>query len=120
MVTVTEKAARRIREMLGKSPLNNPDAGIRLAVKSGGCSGFTYIPLAIAAKANVQDSVFASRGIWIFIDPKSLPIVNGTEIDLSDNLLEGFIFNNPNATSTCGCGISFHLKTWILKTRHFF
>lgn len=110
MITVTPKAAARLKTMLDKSPLNSDSAGIRLAVKSGGCSGFMYIPLAVAAKPNPYDSVFESNGIMIFVDPKSLIVVNETEIDHSDNLLESFIFNNPNAKSPCGCGTSFELK----------
>ena len=110
MITVTEKAAQRLGQMLNKIVLNNPEAGIRFSVKSGSCSGFTYIPLTISAKPNPKDSVFEPRGIRIFVDPKSLPLVDGTEIDLSDNLLDGFIFKNPNAKSSCGCGVSFELK----------
>lgn len=110
MITVTPKAAARLKMMLEKSPLNSETAGIRLAVKSGGCSGFMYIPLTVSTRPNPHDNVFEPNGIRIFIDPKSLVIVNGTEIDHSDNLLEDFIFNNPNAKSPCGCGTSFSLN----------
>lgn len=110
MITVTQKAAARLKIMLEKSPLNSETAGIRLAVKSGGCSEFMYVPLTVAAKPNPHDNVFESNDIRIFVDPKSLVVVNGTEIDHSDNLLEGFIFNNPNTKSPCGCGTSFGLK----------
>lgn len=96
--------------MLERSPIMTEESGIRLAVKAGGCSGFIYIPLAVVAKPNPKDSVFESNGIRIFIDPKSMPVVDGTEIDHTGNLLEGFTFNNPNAKNSCGCGVSFQLK----------
>ena len=96
--------------MVEKSQPNNSEAGIRLAVKAGGCSGFTYLPLSVANRPDQHDNVFLSNRILIFIDHKSLVLVDGTEIDYSNNLLEGFIFNNPKAKSACGCGTSFELK----------
>lgn len=110
MITVTERAAKRLKDMIDKSQPGNPEAGIRLAVKSGGCSGFIYIPLTVAAQPNPHDNIFESNGIRVFADPKSLVIVKGTEIDHTGNLLEGFVFNNPNAKTGCGCGTSFELK----------
>ncbi len=110
MITVTEQAAKRLRGMIDKSQPNNDQAGIRLAIKSGGCSGFIYIPLTVAARPSLHDNIFESNGIRVFVDPKSLVIVKGTEIDHNGNLLEGFIFNNPNAKNGCGCGVSFELK----------
>jgi iron-sulfur cluster assembly protein len=89
---------------------SSPTAGIRFAVKAGGCSGFIYIPLTVATKPNKHDQIFESNGTKIFVDPKSLIIIDGTEIDLSNNLIEGFIFNNPRAKASCGCGTSFELK----------
>ncbi len=109
-ITVTERAAQRLRQMLEKSAVYNPYVGIRFAVKAGGCSGFVYERLTVSAKPNLYDKVFESNGIRIFVDPKSLVIVKGTEIDHSGNLLEGFVFNNPNAKNGCGCGTSFELK----------
>ncbi len=110
MITVTTEAAKRLQGMLNKSQPNNPEAGIRLAVKSGGCSGFMYIPLTVVAKPNPYDKIFESNGIRIFVDPKSFVIVKGTEINHTGNLLDGFVFNNPNAKNGCGCGTSFELK----------
>ncbi len=110
MITVTPAAAKRFKIMLDRSQPNNPEAGIRLAIKSGGCSGFIYIPLTVAARPSSHDNVFESNGVRIFVDPKSFVIVKGTEIDHNGNLLEGFIFNNPNAKNGCGCGVSFELK----------
>lgn len=110
MITISEKAILRLKHLLEVSPVKGSSVGFRFGVKAGGCSGFLYIPLTIVAKPNEKDSVFESQGIRIFVDPKSLPVVVGTEIDKSDNIFEGFIFNNPNAKLTCGCGISFELK----------
>ena len=110
MITVTPEAAKRLKKMLDKNQPNNNQAGIRLAVKAGGCSGFTYIPLTLPTKPTPRDNVFEPNGIRIFVDPKSLAIIKGTEIDHTGNLLEGFRFNNPNAKNSCGCGISFELK----------
>ena len=110
MITVTPEAAKRLKNMLNQSQPNNPEAGIRFAVKSGGCSGFSYIPLTVVSGPNRFDNVFESNSIRIFVDPKSLVIVHGTEIDHSGDLLKGFVFNNPNAKTGCGCGASFELK----------
>lgn len=110
MITVTPEAAKRLKAMIDKSQPNSDQAGVRLAIKSGGCSGLLYIPLTVAAKPSPHDNIFESSGVRVFVDPKSLVIVQGTEIDHTGNLLEGFVFNNPNAKSACGCGISFQLK----------
>lgn len=111
MITVTPEAAKRLKKMLDKNQANNTEAGIRLAVKAGGCSGFIYIPLTVTAQPTPHDNVSESNGIRVFVDPKSLVIVEGTEIDHTGNLLEGFVFNNPNTKNGCGCGTSFQLKT---------
>lgn len=111
MITVTLEAAKRLKSMLDKYQPNNDQAGIRLAVKAGGCSGFTYIPLTVAIRPSPHDNIFESNGIRIFVDPKSLFIVKGTKIDYNTrNLLGEFMFNNPNAKNSCGCGTSFELK----------
>lgn len=110
MITVTPEAAKCLKTMINKSQPNNPEAGIRFAVKAGGCSGFIYIPLTAETKPKSYDNIFESNGVRIFVDPKSLIIVKGTEIDHTGNLLEGFVFNNPNIKNGCGCGNSFELK----------
>ncbi len=109
-MTVTEKAAVRLKQILARNQPNNPEAGIRISVRAGGCSGFIYSPLSSESKPSKYDKVFESKGVRIFVDPKTLVIVKGTEIDHGDNLLESFIFNNPNAKNSCGCGTSFELK----------
>ena len=112
MITVTPEAAKRLKNMLNKSQPNNVEAGIRLAVKSGGCSGFEYLKPKVDAKPIAHDLIFESNGVRIFVDPKTHNIfLNGTEIEYTSNLLENeFVFNNPNAKSSCGCGTSFELK----------
>lgn len=113
MITVTERAATRLRSKIQTSQFrNSPEVGIRLGVKAGGCSGFIYTPLDVEARPDKKyDEVSESCGIRMFVFKRILPIVDGTEIDhSSENLLESFIFNNPNAKTSCGCGTSFELK----------
>lgn len=115
MITVTPKAAKRIRQELDErnshnSKNNLPEMiGFRLEVKSGGCHGLQYDFYAIYF-SDKHDAIFQSYDVKIYVDRKSLTIVDGTEINHTGNLLEGFIFNNPNAKSGCGCGTSFELK----------
>ena len=111
MITITEKAALILRRMIEKEQPDNTEAGIRLAIKAGGCSGFEYLKPKVEIKPIAHDLVFESNGVRIFVDPKTHNIfLKGTEIDHTGNLLEGFVFNNPNAKTGCGCGTSFELK----------
>ena len=83
------------------------DHGMRIGVKGGGCSGLSYV-LGFDEKAGEKDRILESEGVKIFIDPKSLFYVSGTVLDFSDGLNgKGFVFNNPQASKTCGCGQSF-------------
>lgn len=106
MIEITENAAAHIRRMLAKRNLN--EHGLRVGVKAGGCSGFEYT-FAWESSARPTDSVFeASNGAAVYVDPKSLRLLDGTVLDYDTSLLsKGFILNNPNAKSTCGCGVSF-------------
>jgi iron-sulfur cluster assembly protein len=106
MIQITDNAAMQIRKMLAKRNLG--EMGLRVGVKAGGCSGFEYI-FAWEASPRPVDTVFeGSDGARVFVDPKSLRLLDGTVLDYDTSLLsKGFIFNNPNAKSTCGCGISF-------------
>jgi iron-sulfur cluster assembly protein len=105
-VALTEKAAVHVRRL--KEEGNIPEThGLRLSVKGGGCSGLSYV-LGFDEQPKENDAVLEQRGIKVFIDPKSLFYLSGTLLDFSDGLNgKGFVFNNPQASRTCGCGSSF-------------
>jgi iron-sulfur cluster assembly protein len=105
-IALTEKAIEEIRSI--KSKNNIPESrALRVGVKGGGCSGFTYV-LGFDAESKPNDKIFQIQDIKVFIDPKSLFFLAGTQLDYSDGLNgKGFVFNNPNAQKTCGCGNSF-------------
>ncbi len=104
-VTLSEAAAKHIANFLAK---RGKGIGIRLGVKTSGCSGMAY-KLEFADGANPEDIEFASHGVKVLIDPKSLPYLAGTELDYTkEGLNEGFKFNNPNVKDQCGCGESFN------------
>ncbi len=111
MISVTVNAAKKLKAILDKNQPNNPEAGIRFGIKGGGCSGCEYLPLAIATRPSFGDKIFESNGIRIFVDPLHLRFIDETQIDHNGSLLDGgFVFNNPNAKTSCGCGVSFQLK----------
>lgn len=103
-ITLTETAAKRVKDFLHN---RGKGEGLRLGVKTTGCSGMAYV-LEFADGAEAGDEVFESQGVKIFVDPKSLVYIDGTELDFTkEGLNEGFKFNNPNEKATCGCGESF-------------
>jgi len=103
-VTVSARAARRIAEILNSEPA---PAMLRVAVTGGGCSGFQY-NFAIEDSRQDDDLVVEREGATVLIDPVSLDFLKGAEIDFVDDLIgQSFKVNNPNATSSCGCGTSF-------------
>ena len=103
MITLTEEAAKRAKELLKGSDY----VGLRPGVQGGGCSGFSYT-LKFSGGAEESDKVFESLGVEIHIDKKSYLYLMGTQIDfVTENLQSGFKFINPNAKRTCGCGESF-------------
>ncbi|HUC75105.1 MAG TPA: iron-sulfur cluster assembly accessory protein [Vicinamibacterales bacterium] len=106
MIQITENAARQIRKMLTKRALD--EKGLRVGVKAGGCSGFEYT-FGWEPSPRATDLVFEGpEGAKVFVDPKSFRLLDGTVLDYDTSLLsKGFLFNNPNAKSTCGCGVSF-------------
>lgn len=105
-VTLSEAAARHITKYLSK---RGKGIGIRLGVKTSGCSGMAY-KLEYADAAADEDLVFESQGLKVVVDPQSLPYLDGTELDfVREGLQEGFRFNNPNAKNACGCGESFNV-----------
>ena len=105
MITVSDKAVVKIQDILNAE--KKPEGFIRVGVKGGGCSGFTYI-LDIEEKQAESDQVFDFNGVKVLIDSKSMVYLAGTELDYTDGLNgSGFVFSNPNAQKTCGCGDSF-------------
>src|SRR5262249_11663963 len=105
MFSVTETAAKEIQTLMGQ--YNNPQLGLRVKVVAGGCSGFSY-DLAFDDQVDPNDKTFESNGVRGIIDARSLPHLDGTQLDFVDTMLgRGFTFNNPNAKSGCGCGSSF-------------
>jgi iron-sulfur cluster assembly protein len=105
-ITLTQKAVEQVARIRAQN--NIPDShGLRLGVKGGGCSGLSYV-LAFDEKPRENDKVMEILGVRVFIDPKSLFYLSGTVLDFSDGLNgKGFVFNNPQASRTCGCGNSF-------------
>ena len=105
-MTLTDTAAEKVRDFI-KDLKATENAGLRVAVLPGGCSGFQY-GLNIEEKSEPDDEIFDIEGIKIFIDPFSSQYLDGVEIDYTTNMMgQGFIFKNPNATCVCGCGSSF-------------
>jgi iron-sulfur cluster assembly protein len=113
-ITLTETAAREVKTIIDQqheSAKNNGDAGkplyLRVGVRGGGCSGFGYV-LDLTENKNDNDEQWNVHGIDVICDPKSHLYLDGTTIDFKDELMgRGFVFSNPNATTTCGCGSSF-------------
>ena len=105
-VAISEKAAEKIKYFAQKDGITD-NVGIRVAVKGGGCSGLTY-DLTITDKELESDKIVEQYGVKVMVDKKSYIYLVGTELEFSDGLNgKGFIFQNPNATTTCGCGTSF-------------
>ena len=106
MITVTENAASQIQKLLVKQQLT--EGGLRVGVKAGGCSGFEYV-FAWEASPGQSDLTFGGpQGVRIWVDPRSHRLLDGTTLDYDTSLLSrGFVFENPHAKSTCGCGTSF-------------
>jgi iron-sulfur cluster assembly accessory protein len=109
MIEITENAAAQIHRMLAKR--GHGETALRVGIKAGGCSGFEYT-FAWEVKAKPTDIVFTGPDdAKVFVDPRSLRLLDGTVLDYDTSLLsKGFIFNNPHAKSTCGCGASFSVE----------
>ena len=104
VMRLTDAAAMRIKDILGKA--ERPIAGVRVGVKNGGCAGMSYT-MEYAADVRPHDEVIEDKGVKLLIDPKAVMFLLGTEMDFKvDKLTAGFVFNNPNQTSACGCGES--------------
>ncbi len=106
-VILSEDAAKEIRKIIEEQELDAEKVRLRVGVKGGGCSGFSYV-LDLTETERDSDEVFEQHGIKIVCDPKSLLYLGGTTINFRDEIMgRGFVFENPNATTTCGCGSSF-------------
>lgn len=107
MINVTTLAAEKISELLNEE--QKPEAGLRVFVQGGGCSGFQYgLMIEEGEGATDADQTIESNGVKLYIDPISVRYLKGAEVDFVDNLSGGgFTIRNPNAKSTCGCGSSF-------------
>lgn len=104
MIEVTPKAVGKIREAFAKQGVTG---GLRLGVLGGGCSGLSY-QFKFDVKQRANDNVFDFEGVQIYVDPKSMVFLDGMTLDWKDSLMQsGFVFENPHATKSCGCGTSF-------------
>lgn len=108
MITLSDTAAKEIKSIIADQGLSEGDTRLRVGVKGGGCSGFTYmLDLTEEPKAEMDEEL-ECKGIKILCDMKSFLYLTGVEIDFKDEVMgRGFVFKNPNATSSCGCGSSF-------------
>lgn len=105
-ISLTEKAAQRVRKFLAQ---RGQGVGLRLGVRTSGCAGMAYT-LEFVDAAQPDDYRFENYGVLVLVDPKSLVLLDGTELDfVREGLNEGFKFHNPNAKNQCGCGESFNV-----------
>jgi iron-sulfur cluster assembly protein len=108
VMSVTEAAAERVREILENT--DEPAIGVRVGVKNGGCAGMSYT-MELAREVRPGDDRVDEHGVTVFIDPKAVLFLLGTEMDFERTALKtGFVFNNPNQVGACGCGESVNLK----------
>jgi iron-sulfur cluster assembly protein len=106
-IQVSEKAREHIRAAMLKEGVNSEQGGLRLGVQGGGCSGLSY-HIKFDSQPRERDRIFQYDDIRIFVDPKSFVYLSGTTLDWEESLMQrGFVFRNPNAKKSCGCGSSF-------------
>jgi iron-sulfur cluster assembly protein len=107
MVNLSERAAQEVKTIIDHQKLPADATYLRVGVKGGGCSGFSYT-LDLTDRVGELDEAWDAHGVKIICDPKSNLYLDGVSIDFRDEVMgRGFVFNNPNATHTCGCGSSF-------------
>jgi iron-sulfur cluster assembly protein len=107
-IQLSETAATEIKKIMTEQGLPADETRLRVGVKGGGCSGFSYMLDLTEEPVGESDEELESHGVKILVDMKSLLYLDGVEIDFKDEVMgRGFVFKNPNATSTCGCGSSF-------------
>ena len=113
IMSLTDAAARRIREIMAQSARDNPDApalGLRVGVKKGGCAGMEYT-FEVAHATGKGDEVVTEKDATVIVDAKAVLFLLGTELDFkTDRFSSTFVFNNPNQVSACGCGESVEIK----------
>jgi iron-sulfur cluster assembly protein len=114
MVTVTESAASKIKQLMAEEPAGDLNV-LRIAIQGGGCSGFQYA-LGFDRGPQDGDNEIEMNGVKVVIDPFSAPYLAGSEIDYVDALMgAGFAINNPNVQAACGCGSSFQAKEGVAE-----
>jgi iron-sulfur cluster assembly protein len=107
-VTLSESAAKEIKSIITEQDLPGDKTRLRVGVKGGGCSGFSYVLDLVEEEAGESDEEFESQGVKILVDSRSALYLDGVQVDFKDEVMgRGFVFKNPNATSSCGCGHSF-------------
>ncbi|OYW59362.1 MAG: FeS assembly scaffold SufA [Bosea sp. 12-68-7] len=110
VVSLTDAAAARIREIMAQSDGVEPALGLRVGVKKGGCAGMEYT-FEVAREAAKGDEVVTEKGATVIVDGKAVLFLLGTELDFrTDRFSSTFVFNNPNQVSACGCGESVEIK----------
>jgi iron-sulfur cluster assembly protein len=106
-IIVTGKAISRIRAVIQQEGMSLEKAGLRLGVQGGGCSGLSYV-IRFEPESRARDHVYEFGDARVFVDPKSLIYLRGMTLDYEESLMQkGFVFHNPNAKKSCGCGTSF-------------
>ena len=107
LMSLTDAAAERVKHLM--STRTDPATGLRIGVRTGGCSGMAY-SMDFTVEKEPLDEVVEAKGVTLFVDSKALMFLIGTEMDyVEDKLQSGFVFNNPNEKGRCGCGESFHV-----------
>ena len=107
IIKLSDKAANRIKEIMSSD--NSNSLGVRVAVKSGGCAGMSYV-MEYTSEVNPTDEIVEDKGVKVFIDAAAVMYLLGTEMDYKkEELSSSFVFNNPNETERCGCGESFKI-----------
>ena len=107
LMSLTDSAAERVKHLM--STRTDPATGLRIGVRTGGCSGMAY-SMDFTVEKEPLDEVVEAKGVTLFVDSKALMFLIGTEMDyVEDKLQSGFVFNNPNEKGRCGCGESFHV-----------
>jgi iron-sulfur cluster assembly protein len=106
-ITVTEKAIARIKSAMAKEGISTTEGGLRVGVQGGGCSGLSY-NIRFDSQPRERDRIFQFGDVRLFVDPKSFIYLHGMTLDYEETLMQqGFVFKNPNAQKSCGCGTSF-------------